>query len=46
MRRLDELMQQLQTAAGVVGDAVLAEKFAASRDTIRRGIVFAASLYI
>ncbi|KAL4452733.1 hypothetical protein ABPG75_008395 [Micractinium tetrahymenae] len=45
-RRLDELMQQLERAAAVVGDSDLAGKFAASRETIRRDIMFAASLYI
>jgi ATP-dependent RNA helicase DOB1 len=45
-RRLDELMQQLERAAAVVGDTELAGKFAASRETIRRDIMFAASLYI
>jgi DeoR/GlpR family transcriptional regulator of sugar metabolism len=46
MRRLDELMQNLQRAAGVVGDTKLAELFEASRDTLRRDLPFAASLYI
>ncbi|PRW61094.1 superkiller viralicidic activity 2-like 2 isoform A [Chlorella sorokiniana] len=45
-RRLDELMQQLERAAAVVGDKELADKFAASRETIRRGIMFSASLYL
>lgn len=45
-RRLDELMQQLERAATVVGDTDLAAKFAAGRETIRRDIMFAASLYI
>ncbi|EFN51423.1 hypothetical protein CHLNCDRAFT_28067, partial [Chlorella variabilis] len=45
-RRLDELMQQLEAAAAVVGEKELAAKFGASRDTIRRDIIFAASLYI
>ncbi|KAL4421012.1 hypothetical protein ABPG77_008849 [Micractinium sp. CCAP 211/92] len=45
-RRLDELMQQLEHAAAVVGDKDLASKFEASRATIRRDIMFAASLYI
>lgn len=39
-------MQQLERAAAVVGDTDLAAKFAASRETIRRDIMFAASLYI
>ena len=45
-RRLDELMQQLEHAAAVVGDTTLASKFAESRETIRRDIMFAASLYV
>ncbi|GAB4813622.1 hypothetical protein N2152v2_000668 [Parachlorella kessleri] len=45
-RRLDELMQQLEHAAAVVGDTTLAGKFAESRETIRRDIMFAASLYV
>ena len=43
-RRLDELMQQLEKGAAVVGDTGLAAKFAASRATIRRGLMFSASL--
>lgn len=45
-RRLDELMQQLEQAAKVVGDTELAARFAESRATIRRDIMFAASLYV
>jgi hypothetical protein len=45
-RRLDELMQQLQRAAAVVGNEQLAAKFEESNATIRRDIMFAASLYI
>ncbi|KAL6773736.1 hypothetical protein ACKKBG_A22275 [Auxenochlorella protothecoides x Auxenochlorella symbiontica] len=45
-RRLDELMSELERAALAVGDAGLAAKIAESRDTIRRDIMFAASLYI
>ncbi|KAG7669038.1 hypothetical protein Ndes2526A_g00745 [Nannochloris sp. 'desiccata'] len=46
IRRLDELMSNLQAAAVVVGDKQLAESFEASRETLRRGLPFAASLYI
>lgn len=46
MRRLDELMKNLHLAAKVVGDVDLAAKFEESALTIRRDIVFAASLYI
>ena len=45
-RRIDELMGQLESACKVVGDTDLADKFAASRETIRHGIMFAASLFI
>ena len=45
-RRLDELMGQLEGACRVVGDTELAAKFADSRATIRRDIMFAASLYV
>ena len=46
IRRLDELMSNLKLAAEVVGDAQLAQLFEASRETLRRGLPFAASLYI
>lgn len=45
-RRLDELMQQLARAAKVVGDETLAQRFAESNETLRRGIMFSASLYL
>ena len=45
-RRLDELMQQLTAAAKVVGDEALAGRIEESNLTIRRDIIFAASLYI
>ena len=45
-RRLDELMQQLTRAARVVGDEGLAAKIEESNMTIRRDIIFAASLYV
>lgn len=45
-RRLDELMQQLTAAAKVVGDDALAGRIEESNLTIRRDIIFAASLYI
>lgn len=46
MRRLDELMQELTRAARVAGDEKLAAHIEASNLTIRRDIIFAASLYI
>lgn len=45
-RRLVELMHQMEAAARVMGDTDLADKFAASVATIKRDIMFAASLYI
>ena len=45
-RRLDELMGELAAAANVVGDLDLESKFRGSSATIRRDIMFAASLYI
>lgn len=45
-RRLDELMNELSSAARVIGDLGLEEKFKESAATIRRDIMFAASLYI
>ena len=46
IRRLDELLAQLASAARVVGDARLAGAFEAASAAIRRDIVFAASLYV
>lgn len=46
MRRLDELMQDLERAAKALGDEGLAEKIEQSRQTIRRDVIFAASLYL
>ena len=45
-RRLDELLQQLTAAARVVGDSELAAHIEAANFTIRRDIIFAASLYV
>ena len=45
-RRLDELMNELASAAKVIGDVGLEQKFKESAATIRRDIMFAASLYI
>jgi ATP-dependent RNA helicase DOB1 len=45
-RRLDELMQELTQAAKVIGDTDLAKRLEESNMTIRRDIMFAASLYI
>lgn len=45
-RRLDELMSEIASAARVIGDVGLEEKFKESTATIKRDIMFAASLYI
>ena len=45
-RRLDELMNEVSSAAKVIGDVGLEERFKESAATIRRDIMFAASLYI
>ncbi|EFJ40622.1 hypothetical protein VOLCADRAFT_121704 [Volvox carteri f. nagariensis] len=45
-RRLDELLGQLANAAAAVGDHTLADKIREATNTIRRDIMFAASLYI
>lgn len=45
-RRLDEFLNQLKAAAHAVGEAGLEEKFTAASDSLRRGIMFANSLYL
>jgi len=46
IRRLEELLRQLSSAAFVIGNTELKEKFDACADRMRRDIVFAASLYL
>lgn len=46
MRRLDELISQLVEAAKVIGNNELRDKFMESQGNIKRGIIFAASLYL
>lgn len=46
MRRLDELISQLVEAAKVIGNNELRDKFMESQKNLKRGIVFAASLYL
>jgi ATP-dependent RNA helicase DOB1 len=46
MRRLEELMRQMCQAAKVIGNTDLENKFAEADKSIKRGIVFAASLYL
>ncbi|CAK9325858.1 unnamed protein product [Citrullus colocynthis] len=45
-RRLDEFLNQLRAAANAVGEVTLERKFSAASDSLRRGIMFANSLYL
>ncbi|ERN12540.1 DExH-box ATP-dependent RNA helicase DExH10 isoform X2 [Amborella trichopoda] len=45
-RRLDEFLNQLKDAAHAVGEVDLENKFAAGSQSLRRGIIFANSLYL
>lgn len=45
-RRLDEFLNQLSAAAHAVGEVDLENKFAAGSESLRRGIMFANSLYL
>jgi ATP-dependent RNA helicase DOB1 len=45
-RRLDELISQLIDASKKIGNADLKEKFEDAQRTLKRGIVFTASLYL
>lgn len=45
-RRLDEFLNQLRAAAHAVGEVDLETKFAAGSESLRRGIMFANSLYL
>jgi superfamily II RNA helicase len=46
MRRLDELIRQLAESSQVIGNFNLKEKLDKASTLIKRGIVFAASLYL
>jgi ATP-dependent RNA helicase DOB1 len=46
MRRLEELLRQLVSAAKYMGNSELENKFAVAITAIKRDIVFAASLYL
>ena len=46
MRRLDELIAQLVEAAKTIGNNELRDKFIESQANLKRGIIFAASLYL
>ncbi|XP_062094055.1 DExH-box ATP-dependent RNA helicase DExH10 [Humulus lupulus] len=45
-RRLDEFLNQLRGAAQAVGEVDLENKFGAASESLRRGIMFANSLYL
>merc|ERR1712137_842153 len=46
MRRLDELVRQLAHAAHIISNKDLEDKLNRGRDKLKRGIIFAASLYL
>ena len=46
IRRLEELLRQLATAATAIGNMELKKLFEDGASKIRRGVVFAASLYL
>jgi ATP-dependent RNA helicase DOB1 len=46
LRRLDELIKELEEGANLIGNANLSDKLNQASALIRRGIVFAASLYL
>jgi len=46
IRRLEELLRQLASAAFAIGNQELKVSFETGAERIRRGVVFAASLYL
>jgi len=46
IRRLEELVRELATAAKVIGNTELEKKLIEGRGRLKRGIIFAASLYL
>jgi ATP-dependent RNA helicase DOB1 len=46
MRRLDELIKQMVDCSNAIGNYALKDKFEKASILIKRGIVFAASLYL
>ena len=46
LRRLEELLRQLASASSAIGNAELRNLFEEGANKIRRGVVFAASLYL
>lgn len=45
-RRTEEVLRQLISGAKLIGEADLARKFEECSESIKRGVVFAASLYL
>lgn len=45
IQRLDELIRDVKDAARIIGDPVLGQKMEDASTSIKRDIVFAASLY-
>ena len=46
VRRIEEVLRQLSSAAQVIGEGDLEDLFEKSREKIKRDIIFAASLYL
>jgi len=46
MRRLEEMLGELESATRVIGDKALEQKFKKARELMKRDIVFTASLYL
>merc|ERR1712232_112451 len=46
IRRLEELVRELASAAKTIGNEELADKLTEGRNRLKRGIIFAASLYL
>lgn len=46
IRRIEEILRQLMSAASVIGDLDLKAKFEEASDKIKRDVIFAASLYL
>jgi ATP-dependent RNA helicase DOB1 len=46
IRRLEELLRQLQEATKAIGDETMAKKFEQAREKIKRDVIFANSLYL
>jgi antiviral helicase SKI2 len=44
--RLDETCREFKNAARIIGDSALHQKMAEASESIKRDIVFAASLYV